>query len=458
MFLEVYKNCFDSSKPNYLFITKDYLNGNRKVQFGQNYYILRALKEKYNVFILDFGVSSTFNKQFIEDKENNYVIFDGTKYSQLTDTLKRKREDGTAFEYNFDTFMESYRESFKDIKFDKIYVQAHSYSVLSPVSYGPGFRNDFFDYVGNDREHMKKIEIAAQETWKNLFGNKLSPLAFLLYGKYVFYTLMYYFAKETSVCECNVVTCDPTIIWPQFFDFIGMNTNFYYFVDDTRGTRRFKKFPLLQLRTLAGTQGKKPLLLDEKEFFYSGSILNDRSDYIRKIYWERYLKNLDLNPDKNSIYTFLKYNSDSFKKNEVKGNIEKLEEYNLLQLYDEIKEHKLFKGSYENNMEYSIAREYNYFLCLTPLTPYDSVNVRPGYCYVDTLPLFSVEYDPDNLYEIPMEIKKELVVRNSSDIQSKIKYFNENKKERHALNAALCQHFNFDHIKNNYSKVINDLL
>lgn len=447
MFLSVLENTIDKNRKNYLFITKDYFNGNRKTQFGQNYYVLEALKSKYNVYILDLSASMTLNNELVKDKKNNYIIFDKQKYDKFKEQLKRKKESETAFEDNFKLHQDIYNQVLGNLNIDRVYVQAHDYSVLSPVSYGPGFRNDFFDYVGNDTAYMQKIENANKDTWETLWGNKLSPLAFLLYKKYVFYTLMYYIAKNKDVEICNVMTCDPTIAWPKFFEYVGLPTNFYYFVEDTRGTRNLKEFPLLQIRTLAGMKDAKGFSFEQKDFFYSGSILNDRSDYIRKEFWDRYLKNLNLDGSKNSIYTFLKYNSDSFKKSEVKGNVEKLEEYNLLDVYNEIKAHPMYKGSYENNNEYNVVKDYKYFLCLTPLTPYDSVNVRPGYVQAGVLPFFAKEYDPDNLYKIPSEIKDVLIVSNSKEIEDKVKYFNEHESERKDLINKLKKHFKLDEIK-----------
>jgi len=461
MFLELVKNNVNENKENCLFITKDYLNGNRKMQFGQNKYIIESLSEKYNLFFLDLGKSKTQNDIFRKDKTKNYILFLPDGWDRFRDRLLRKKTSGkTGNEVNdFNVYltMKEYELFFSDLRIDRIFIQAHTYSVIPSTEYAKGRDNSFHDYIGNDKTELKEIADLNKKLFDRIYDFVAPPLAFMWFINFVYYTLLTYLSKSGNIKSCNVMTDDPSTSWSYFFENIGMpNFNTWYFADDNRGTRNFKGFPLLQFRIMHGLDElKKPLFSQKKKLLYNGSILNNRGECSRYTQWKRYLKNLNI--PNSSIYTFLKFNSDSEIKSKAESNIKKLEDEGFLDIYKEVINHKMYKGMHGKNSEFQIAQDYDYVLCLKPLTKYDSLNQKPGYCMLDVLPLLAEDYDPENLYKIPIDIKKKITVSSSKDIEDKVKYFDKHKEERIEIINRLKEHFKFEDIRKNYKEIIKNI-
>ena len=461
MFLEIYKNVIDETKENCLFITKDYLNGERKMQFGQNKYIIESLKEKYNVFFLDLNRSNKLAEQFKNDKNNNHIIFNFKKWAEFKEGLLRKRGSDKSprevNDYNLNKAFSVYEDIFSDLIIDRIFIQAHSYSVIPSTEYAKGRDNSFHDYVGNDKNELKEIADLNEILYDRIYDFVAPPLAFMFFINFIFYSILQYLAKSGNVKSCNIVQDDPSITWSYAFERLGIpNTNIWYFVDDNRGTRNLKGFPLLQFKVMCGlSELKKPLFSKRMKFLYNGSLLNNRGEGERNNQWDKYLKDLDLKDS--SIYTFLKFNSDGFLSGTAKSNEDKIKDAGFYEMYESIKNHKMYKGMHEKNSEFQIAQNYDYVLCLKPLTKYDSLNQKPGYCMVNTLPLLAEEYDPENLFKLPTDIKEKLTVKSSEDIKKKIAYFDENENERIEIIDRLKKHFQFEHIQKNYKDIIKKI-
>ena len=98
---------------------------------------------------------------------------------------------------------------------------------------------------------------------------------------------------------------------------------------------------------------------------------------------------------------------------------------------------------------------YRYGLILPCYTYYDSLNFRPVfYVYHWVLPFIAPGYDPEYLM-IPKEIQDRITVKNSTDIDNLIDYYNDHEDERIEIIKKLRDIFEIDEYIQNPEKMIN---
>jgi hypothetical protein len=242
----------------------------------------------------------------------------------------------------------------------------------------------------------------------------------------------------------------------NIFDYFGIPQKRFYFADDNRGTRNFVEFPIAHLQHITHEENIFGVVPTKKmnDFFYIGTILHSKGHRIGM--WEKYFK--DLSIKNSSLWIPIKANG-LFKSKKAEGSfygqnsVTKAEEL-FGSLVNEIKTHPMHKGHlYTSDVRKTIA-QYKYGMVLRCVSFEDSINPRPVfYTYLDILPFIDEGFDPQYVY-IPKELQDKLVVKNSKDIEEKVKYFNEHEDERIAILKDLKELFKIDEYKLNWQEIV----
>lgn len=444
---------FDKNKKNILFFTNGRIDKYSHI-FGPQRYLINKLKENYNVFII-----GTINQKNLK----NYIKLN-IKYS---DFLKRKKDDPENYlKYNLDLLTKTIKNDLKDLPFFDFVISENDTTFMMPLSKIAKDKdlqpllNEYFDYVGNDEDYIKKIE-KENERIKDLevFMYVCSPLAFLLKKKSIFMLTVKILNDVKKIGKFIGFVQDPTYFTP-FFKVHNIPSKFVYFVIDKRGTRNFEEFPIAQFQYNVyekeffnkTSEDYKKERSDEKRIknlLFAGTILQEKGE--RSKAFDRFLN--DVKSEKCEYYIPLK--KGSLNVATKKSKLKKFEEENL-KLIEKIQNHKNYKGQVSPEELNEKFKEFKYGLCLKPVSHYDSLSFKSiNYVNVGILPLLEKMYDPDYL-QIPKEIQDKIVINSAEDIDERIKYFNDNPEERKEILQKLRELFKLDDFIINKNNIIEE--
>ena len=455
---------FSPSKKSILFIDKGKQDSYTHV-YGPARVLKDRLRETFNVFTVGSGCALTTN--YFEIKR------------ECTSTLHRsvdKIDDWR--EKNYQTIYGWMKESFKDLPdIDYIVLGTDDFFRLPLTAYvGPkeskhlhSMYNEYFDYVGNEKSTMSIIQKTNDKVVKK-YDQYVSPFAFSTQDLSLFMRLCDFMNKEGKLKKSVIgFSIDPAIFTP-FFNELNIPSKFFYFAEDKRGTRNFEQLDISQLQHIVydnefNTNSsfddwdyEDPIYKYQKkhqdmDFFFTGTIFQDKGS--RKELWDKFLKGVD--NDKSSFFIPLRRNGIN---KELNGRSERLEKKlqenpDYIELYKSVTEHKLFKGQLNPSTLNKEISRYKYGMVFRCVSVNDSLNFKPVlYTYMNILPFLDVGYDPEFL-QIPEEIQKHITVENSTDINNKIKFFNDNPDQKENVLLMLRELFNIEEWENNTEEMIN---
>jgi len=418
----------------------------------------RTLKKTYNVIYV-----GKEDRNDAEKYENFYKLAIKSEFNEAgKGKLKRKAELDNHTEHNKNQLWDEFQKAFGDLKIDYTFFAHSTYYELPLTSYFSGkdkrLMNEFHDYVGNDEQEILRLNEMSRHVANNI-DKRVSILAYTMFHKNIFVNLSLWISKNKNLKLNYVPVLDP-VVFTKFFDYNNIPTKTMYFVDDKRGTRNLQGFHFDKLQHLIYESKHVNNRFDinnmepEKshEFFWMGSIFHQRGD--RKNMWDLFLNDLDLDKNKNSIWAPIRANGVFENKSKEttkhgKRAIARASEY-FPELVNRVLEHPLFANHLIPNQVKNNIYKYKYTFIMRCVSLQNSLNFRPVYyTYLRILPFIDELYDPDYL-QIPKDIQDKLVVKNSSDIQERIKYFNENPEERLELLNKLHAHFAIDNFLANW--------
>lgn len=417
--------------------------------YGTGRVIIDAIKDQFN--IITIGAGSRL--------ENNYYKIN----RHFSDCLFRKSQDLNYQQRNETIIRNAYAIDFKDLPaVDYILLGTDDFFRLPLRSYCPKklnshlaeMQNEYFDYLGDDPKILDVIEEVNVKVVSNWFKN-VSPIAFSTKDYSMFMSAID-FINQTNRLKKKVIAfaIDPTIFTP-FFELNGIDATFYYFANDTRGTRNFTGFDISQFQYIIHDKEYDMEYNNEEKthnMFFAGTIFQDKG--YRRFIWDDFLA--DVKSDDCAYYIPLRKNGIVWAP--TGANQRQLDVVQELfpRIYDEILNSKHFKASVPPATLNGITSKYKYGMVFRCVSVNDSLNFRPAlYAYLNIIPFLDYEYDPDCLH-IPASIQNRLIVRNAQDIDDKIEYFNRNESERLKLLRELRELFRIDEYENNKRQIVAD--
>lgn len=416
--------------------------------YGTGKIVTKYLSSVYNIITIGLGCNL----------HNNYYELKRTRLKSLL----RKVDNPDYIRLNDETIGASLLETFKDLPpvqhivlstDDMFRLPAMPFVTKSVNKELNEMGNEFFDYTGNDPAVLESIDHVNTYVARD-WDHWCSPFAFSTQDTSLFMRVVD-FINRTNRLKKSVIafSIDPSIYTP-FFDKRGIKSEFYYFADDTRGTRRFKKLGIAQIQHVVYDNQYKQTSISnwsdiEKthNLIFAGTVFQTKGT--RRFIWDEFLRNFS--DDKSSFYIPLRKNGIIKPNNyRVKHLYKKLmEDCELSDLHNDVIHHPCFKGSlFPSELKHVLPR-YKYGMVFRCISIHDSLNFRPVlYVTNGVLPLFDYRYDPEYL-QVPKHIQDQLVVRCASDIVSKIQYFNANDHARTVLLDELREFFEINEYEEN---------
>lgn len=444
----------DPHKPNIIFIDKGDVNDFTHI-YGAARILKEKLKEQYNIITIGAGCKL----------ENNYYAIQ----RQHTKQLLRKNEDTDSYIKNVNTMENWLSDSFKDLPVidyimlgtdDFFRLPLTSYESPSSSKFLNGMMNEYFDYIDEDEtiiEHINSINKKVVDKWNQF----VSPYAFSTQDYNLFCTAIEYINRVGKLKHKVVgFSIDPAIFTP-YFELNDIPNSFYYFANDSRGTRNFKQLDIAQLQHLYNNKFNKPAFDDwddepvkkTKNLLFAGSIFQDKGP--RSELWNKFLK--DIQSDDCSFYIPLRKNGIIKKKDGRSERMESiLKESKFKELYEDVISNKNTKGGIPPTVLAEEDQKYKYGMVFRCVSFNDSLNFKPVlYTFKNIVPFLDPMYDP-KYQQIPKEIQDRLVVHSAKDIDEKIAFFNNNNGEREKVLQDLKCLFHVDDYINNPDKMIQE--
>jgi hypothetical protein len=404
-----------------LFITSS-LENNKEYVIGYFYNVIKSYQNNgYNVDILVLNSSNQLNKKlesahkYVKDilLECGIITYDGVLFKKLRkENLKIKKTIKSKLIY--DIIENNIKEL---IDFNQY---SHIYCNLEEIWF---IRNLCKDSLISNIYDQKIIKFLENRDWFTVLNTNLDTMAkpFFLFSVY---DIIF---RNINNKYIFLLLNDPNQFYfiDRFKHITNNNIQCLYFIDDKRGTRDFKKFPISILQCkyeeilLDGVKIKKwEEKDDDKLFFFVGTLIFGSTINKERInIWEKYFRDLKYLDNKNSIKLWFPFSSSV-----SRDNLEHKFPQNLLK---EIKESGICHGKIDLFHTKNI-KDFKFGFLTKPYCHNDSHNFKPEkYLRYNILPLIAENFDIECLL-FPPEIRNLLVVKNTNDILEKIEYFNKN--------------------------------
>lgn len=449
------KLIIDENKPTIVFIDKGDLEQHTHI-FGAARVIRDQIKNDYNIITIGTGCKLT----------NNYYEI---KRNFNKDLIRKEQNPEKYLELNYNTINDQLLEDFKYLpKIDYIVIGIddffrlplgrHCLRTFDDTLYN--MKNEFFDYVGTDKEIISKID-ELNTNLVNTWDSKISPMAFSIVDISIFTRLIDFINRTNRLKEHVIAFAIDPAIYKPFFDKLNIKNKFFYFADDKRGTRDFNKLDIAQLQHIVYENQfqkdnlddwDKPTIEKTHNMFFAGTLFQEKGH--RKFIFDEFLN--DVKSKNCSYYVPLRKNGINKKMNKLAKRHEEIlkgiDEFN--DLYNTVINHNNYKGSLLPTEMNERIKRYKYGMIFRCVSINDSLNFRPVlYTYNNILPLLDYQYDPTYL-QIPKEIQDVLVVKTAKDIDEKIEYFNNNDDERIKILEELKKHFSINEYLNDPDMMI----
>lgn len=385
----------------------------------------KILSKDFNIFM--FSVSSNIKggKEVMEAYNTiNYVYLDDKEL-----TFIRKKEDPNHQTKNL-------AMSIRMIERDLGIIQNVKGVILRPaVLFKSDMQNELYDCISNN---PKDIEFANEEVAKMnemiIKSSMYSYTMFMTKSSRIILDTFEYFIKRDNAKVWQFVI-DPAHYYKYFNEMHDAKT--YYFENDFRGNREFFQFPIGQLNHFYNADKNEVPDFENKNhlFIWGGVCLFPKGNRMED--WHRLLA--DFNYERSALHVA---KGSAMKVDKNPKVAKKLLEHPLyIKTKESIDNHSLNEGILPNEEFEEKLKDYRYTLILKCLSENDSLNFRIYYSlFYNMIPFIDISYDPDGL-QIPEKIKEKLVVKNTSEIINKIKYFESNIEEAKKFLSELKDYY-----------------
>jgi hypothetical protein len=416
--------------------------------FGFYSRLKEYFEDDYNIVFV--GAESKNNhKDF-----RNLYSFDKKQYDKLKKSMVKKKDDDNAANHNISLVQNSI-SVLKEIKnVEYLFIIDDSAMILPLQTWDKQFtemKNELHDYVGSDASKIEKINEATSNIVETLI-DRMSLLAYSQYEKIIYqqvFKLIFNNNRDTFKSFFGFVI-DPIFFHP-FFTAQNMPLKLLYFADDKRGTRNFDKFPIAELQHLV-TDTQHTNFIKKHDFIFAGTILHDKGS--RKEMWDLFFKHLK-NENSSLYIPLVKNGIINDKTVGVTTKQEKAKE-SYKDLFADISMHELYKGHLVPSDISRETKKYKYSMVLRCISTNDSLNFRPiFYLNLHVLPFFDELYDPEYL-QIPKQFQDRLRVKDSTDIDRLINYFNNNDDERLTLLDEMRSYYKIEEFKSNWKMKLDE--
>ncbi|SFM28367.1 hypothetical protein [Pelosinus propionicus] len=413
------KRAIDSNKSNIiLFVLENPLKENLYLVTYQ--YILnvaKILSQDFNIIIVPKNSGSAYLKHYVDHPEYGkyaYIEFDknGSYRASTAETMPLPQK----IQYFNDTFSEMQRND--AWLFDKLAGTLGSHFII------PGL-NINYESTSDDLKDIKKRDIAVNRYIEGMKYNKLIqhnafiqhalgfPVEFLIWLMKEYDVWHYGFCHDTGSAWLQHTSLNP----------FTKKVVSYFFVNDNKGVREFKKFPMEALQDCYGKQ------MPDKSY-YDNILENKPYDLMwggnfpfelehRRESWYKYFHQLNAN-------AIIRTKPNGQAVTNKNGAIPKKWANNALiqQFITDINGNRYIQPTLAYDQYNESLKDALFTLALRCYYgKHDNLGFRIGNAlFFGTVPLISDEYDKRRLY-LPKRFREILVVTNNQDIEEKIKYF-----------------------------------
>jgi hypothetical protein len=379
--------------------------------------------------------------------------------------------DDTNWEYNQEILLRELKDSFGEdffVDLEKIFIIDPIDFILPQTSYVPrkesvllnDRKNEFHDTVNSDPDELQTIEKYNQKVGQKYYS-RCSVLAFGSHNKNVSMSLIQWAVSSANNFKMTYAFINDPAFYTPIFKEWQIPFTALYFANDNRGSRDFKEFPIGELQHLVWDIRKKsrdllsipqPLVKD-KDFFFAGTIFQEKGGRIEL--YNKYLKDLRI-PD-SSLFIPQRANGIVYTKKNNDRYLNKLTD-KFTDLHTDVVNHPLYAEHLIPSEYEDVVKRYKYGMLLRCVSFYDSLNFRPIlYARLRILPFIDPGYDPQGL-QIPLHIQEKLLVQDSTDIEKKVKYFNENPAERENLLDELEYKFSVKTFEKTWKTILSSYI
>ncbi len=358
--------------------------------------------------------------------------------------LRKKQDPENYLKINKETLDQAINNVLDDLPFcEYVFIVGNTTLTLPIGNYCPKLtdeelyhnNSEYFDTLNDDKLHVIKV------IDNKLFGDdaaflrKFSPFAIATYMQTQFMYFIKHMHQQKKFNKIVTYVTDPNL-FRNFFEYHQMQADLYYFENDTRGSRNFKKADIAQIQHLVY---KKKFGLDArdnsfddwdteeikktKNVIFAGTIFHDKGS--RLFIWDEFLSKYN-DPD-SDYYIPLKKNGIITKKAEYPHQIEKVKAFDE---FNSVINHISYKQFILPEVLESRLPNYKYGLIFRCVSVHDSLTLKPvQYLMYDVLPFIDYKYDPSFL-QFPEHLQKKLVIKNHQDLEDKVKYYNVHDDQR----------------------------
>lgn len=413
------KRAIDPNKKNIiLFMLENPLKENLYLVTYQ--YILNVAKilaQDFNIIIVPKNSGSLYLKHYVEHPEYGkyaYIEFDrdGSYRSSTAKTMPLPQK----IQYFNDTFSKMQQND--AWLFGKLAGTLCSHFII------PGLNNNYESTSDNPKD-IKKRDIAVSRYIEGLKQHKLiQHNAFIHHALGFPVEFLTWLMKEYDVWHYGFCH-DTASAWLQHTSLNPYTQKIvsYFFVNDHKGVREFKKFPLEALQDSYGKQMPS-------ENYYNTILENKPYDFIwggnfpfeiehRRESWYKYFHHLNAK-------AIIRTKTSGQAVTNKNGNIPRKWASNadIQQFITDINGNTYIQPTLDYGQYNESLREALFTLALRCYYgKEDNLGFRIANALVfGTIPLIADDYDKRELY-VPKQFRKWLVVTNSQDIEDKIKLF-----------------------------------
>lgn len=439
----------DPTKKFVAIIDKDE-DGEFSISNGAAKLIKERLERDYNVYT--FWLAAKYKG----NKPNQFIW-------KFKDDYDRKEDNPNYNKDNVEKFLKQF-EFVSDLpKFEFVFIASNATLTLPLTNYCPAAydstlhanKSEYFDYIGSDEEILNKIH----QVNDRVFGGELSSVIKRL-SPYAISTKVFihvfHFIKtlyDAQGIKFITLATDPNIA-RNFLQYHKIPFDFYYFVNDFRGTREYKEFPIGPMQMVFAKRFDDRNInfvfgepSKTKNVVFAGTVFHEKGP--RTAIWNEFLKDF---VDPNSSYFIPIKKNGIVKEKENTNQISKVQEV-FAGMYDEVVNHpSIMSFTTPDNLEYELCR-FKFGLVFRCVSVYDSLNQKP-YQYVSrgVLPLFDYKYD-ESYMSVPKDIKDALTIRNSDDIGRLVQM---NESDRLSYLKRLREHFKLDEWERDPERLIEE--
>jgi hypothetical protein len=438
----------DPNKKNVLVFDK-VQDGEFSHIYGAGKIIKQELMKDYNVFTIWLQIPQ------IDDAPNQ---FRANIHPRFFTYLKRQFEDENSIKTNIELMKPKFAALDELPKFEFAFILGNTDLVMPLNVYcSKSFdetlhdnMSEYFDYLGEDQSVIDKIHHINNEYFGDdeTFTRRFSMYAIATYRFGATFRIFKHLYDQHKVKKFVSICTDPNLA-RNFFQYFEMPHDFYYYVDDNRGTREFKKLDVAQLQQVYTDRTLGASLDDwldkELSVVFAGTVFHDKGP--RRQVWELFLRDYQ---DEHARYFMPIKKNGIVKSKEKDAQIEAVKE-RFPELYEEVQNHISTRSFLEPSKLEIELNKFKFGLVFRCVSVYDSLNPKPyQYVHHDVLPLFDHMYDQSYLL-IPKDIKDPLTIRNSDDIKRLVQMSEE---DRIMYINKLKEHFDCNAYRSNADEKI----